>query len=569
MKKQVLICLFLQLVNCVEMRKQPERKSVRFQDDIEEGPSKSVSSDYFSFGQSKKKQKSRSSQKSTSSSSKKKPPQLKSALKPTKNPVIIAATTGAKSSNGAFDISSFRSTDNNSKAFIGDASSIGALDRNSIFYDSDQGPYVPQNPYRNIGPTPEIIDALSPERFWLPPNAPMTQEIPGPYLPYAQGVPGELAFDRRIRSEDVYLPQLTGITGPRDCGLTVDPLTTAEIANTSGVAAVDPYVPPYRLDRVLPPLNPVTPIPGGNIIDPLSPTVNNIRGPFFPDNPRNDGAYFVTEDIPPPQLVARDIEDGPYIVERVTDPIVFFDPVESQTVVYDPSSNFTRLYDPETDPELPIEELITETTYSTNSFPASSSRINGRLLKSMDANENGPRKPVFWILKKLNEENYKELEKSGGINGQPPQTGAANGARARIIYQTRDINPLKPAPPPKKQHISIKKPAKTQHQSSNPSSSTVSDHNPENIRIMLTRSNPNDEEKVQEKTGKISKTIKEEKGSNYKVTLVYRPIVDIDIGKRYDGFKANSNKNSAKSSFKPSFLALKVSLLLLLATLIL
>ena len=538
------------------------RKSVRFQDNIEEEPSDSsnASSDYFTFGEPKKKKKSQSShyQKSTAST-KQQAPKLKSALKSSKKPLKIISSTGTKSSGGVFDISSYRSNDPNAKAFIGDASSLNLGSRNSMFGESDQGPYVPPNPYRNVGPTPEIIDALSPERFWLPPNAPITQNIPGPFLPYAQGNPGGLPADTRIRNEEAFLPQVQGLTGPRDFDIPVDPRTPAEILTQTGIAVVDPYVPPYRPPCEIIPLNPVTPIPGGNIIDPLSPQVNNVRGPFFPDNPRNDGAYLVTADLPPPQLVARDIDDGAYVVERVTDPIVFFDPVQGQTVVFDPLRNFTRLYNPETDPELPAEA-----TAGIAAVPITGGRINGGLLKSM--NPNGANQPAFWILKKLDEGAQNDFEKSSGKIGQQSQARTSNGARGQVLFHKCDINPLKPAPPPKKQHISVKKPSKVQQGS-------PKQPNPENIRIQLTTTNPNGEEEGQEKSGKVSKT---DKGGNnqYKVTLVYKPIVDIDMGKRYNGFKANSNSNNKKKNdaglwIKPSIPTFSLSLLLLVASLIL
>lgn len=589
MKKQFLILLFLNLINSLELGRYSNKKSVRFQDNIEEEPTDSASSDYFTFGVPKKKKKSRPSSSShyqkSMSSSKQENPKLKSALKSTnKKPLVIASSSGVKSNGGAFDISSYRSNDPNVKAFIGDASSINARSKNGLYDDSDMGPYVPDNPFRNIGPTPEIIDAVSPERFWLPPNAPITQNIPGPFLPYAQGVPGQMPVDNSIRVDEFYLPQVQGLTGPRDFDLPVDTRTPAEILAETGIATVDPYVPPYQPPLELTPLNPVTPIPGGNIIDPLSPQVNNIRGPFFPDEPRNDGAYLVTADLPPPQLVARDIDDGPYIVERVTDPIVFFDPVQGQTVVFDPLRNFTRLYNPETDPELPLEDpnvnsgTVAETG-GVAAIPIATGRINGGLLKSM--NSDGPSRPAFWILKKLDDLNLKDYEKSGGINGQQIQAQAArssNGARnGHIIYQKCDINPLKPPPlpqqTPKKQHISVKKPAKVQPGNPEP--------NPENIRIQLTSANPNEQEAVgdgHEKRGKIDNKEKENKSSktskgeknNYKVTLVYRPIVDIDIEKRYSGFKANSNhKNEAGSWTKPSISTVSVSLLILFVSLIL
>jgi hypothetical protein len=572
MKKQVLIFLFLHSINSLEMVRHSNKKSVRFQDNIEEEPTDSASSDYFTFGAPKKKKKSRPSQSKYFKSTipPKQPPKLKSALKSTnKNPIVIASSSGVKSNGGAFDISSYRSNDPNVKAFVGDASSLNSHSKNGLFDDSDLGPFVPRNPFRNIGPTPQILDAVSPERFWLPPNAPITQNIPGPFLPYSQGVPGQLpAVDNRIRVEEAFLPQVQGLTGPRDFDVPVDPRTPAEILTQTGIAAVDPFVPPYRPPCVITPLNLVTPIPGGNIINPLSPQVNNVRGPFFPDDPRNDGAYLVTADLPPPQLVARDIDDGPYIVERVTDPIVFFDPVQGQTVVFDPLRNFTRLYNPETDPELPLDDpnvnsgIVSETD-GTMAIPVATGRTNGGLLKSMSTNGNGGQSlPAFWILKKLEDLNLKDYEKSGGINGQQQQPKAqsrtSNGARGgQIIYQKCDINPLKPAPPPpkpKKQHISIKKPTKIQIGNPEP--------NPEHIRIQLTTTNPNEDGvgdgheksgKIANKENKYTKPSKDEK-NNYKVTLVYRPIVDIEIEKRYGGFKANNNnhKNEAGSWPKPS-----------------
>jgi hypothetical protein len=152
-------------------------------------------------------------------------------------------------------------------------------------------------------------------------------------------------------------------------------------------------------------------------------------------------------------------------------------------------------------------------------------------------------------LKKLDEGTSKQFEKSGG-NSQARTSNGGQGSR--LIYQKCDINPLKPAPPAKKQHISVKKPAKAQQQPT-----------PENIRIQLTSSNPNEDGEGQEKSGKSSKTGGKGEKNPYKVTLVYRPIVDIDIEKRYAGFKANSNKNDAGNLLQPSIPNLSLSLVIL------
>lgn len=553
---------------------------MRFSDNLVQEQQQQSESYDFNFGEPVKHKKCQSRNSRNSNNFK-----LKSALKsaPMKDQVIFSTASTSQTprpsiNSGAFDMSSAGSSN---KAFFNEPSSLGLVDNANIYGDSDDGPIQPQNPYRNIGPTPQFLASVGPERFWLPPNAPITSEIPGPFLPYNQGIPGQIPFDSSLPVPDAYLPQVTGITGPRDPLITNDPITAEELARRTGPATIGSFVPEYRPPSELTPLNPVTPIPGGNIIDPLSPQVNNIRGPFFPDNPRNDGAYLITADVPPPQLVARDLEDGPYIVERVIDPIVFFDPVQNRTVVFDPLRNFTRLYNPQTDPELPIDDAETEpnplnTANGQVQQPATTfSRLNGgnndNLLKSFRnggpeeiKSQKAPVQPAFWILKKLEndvvfpEDNLKSFEKS--FNYQQNQNGNMNGASStgsRVIFQS------KPAPSmsqPQEKPVSLlkssskkKKPiVRVSHYKAN--LQEPQQNPPEQFRIQLASSNPNEESS--ENTTKSSKTTTEvsEGGNNNKVqvTLVYRPIVDIELGKRYNGFKANGNVHHKNSAFKLS-----------------
>lgn len=576
--KRIIVLLLLKLIDAHRHGRQSNaRKSVTFKD-YDEYEGDDSSDYYFNFGDNSSKKRKQTS--SVNASKKQQPKQLnlKSALKknssnPPKPNQIIFQSNNLHQSTGVFDIS--RSTDGSNKAFVRDASSIG-LENANIFIESndnaDEGPIYPSNPYRNVGPTAQILDDLSPQRFWLPPNAPMTQTIPGPFMPRYVGVPGTnpAAFNFALTSDNTQFDNIQ-YTGPRYTeDIQVDPLTAAEIAQQTGIGTLDSYRPPYVVPQDLPPLDPVTPIPGGEIIDPLSPQVNNVRGPFFPEQPVQAGPFLFEPQEP--QLVGRDLQEGPYIVERVTDPIVFFDPTRGETVLYDPLRDFTRRYNPETDPELPIEDDNTPVTTANNSGTSGATNgaqtyqitpqvvqqqpgmNGGGFLKSMSDTRNGmepPRHPAFWILKHLDPS---ELEKSGGggMNGNSNSNSNSNG---RIIFQSPNTkslhNPQPPKPPSKKKLISHYKAPKQQNsQVPNPSAPV------ENFRIQLTSTNEENQGKRASNSkntpDKTEKTDKNQKSGGYRVTLVYRPIVDIDLKKRYGGFKAQGNE--ASSNLRPSIL---------------
>ena len=559
MKSILFISLFLLDVSECEKKERlsnRKSKSVRFSDKLV----REQSSDYFDFGQQSTKGKIKRKEKeftNTIKSTKSKPPhnppplpykKLKSALKST--------NTNHVSSNGggAFNISSF-GTSNSNRAFYNDPSSIGQqLDDYSNIYGansiSDNGA-SPQISQRNVGPTPELISSLSPERFWLPPNAPITKEIPGPFLPYYQGVPGKVIFDSNIPiPEDAYSPQVTDLTGPRD------PISNfaKELTRQNGVASIGNYEPPFKPPCEILPLNQVTPLPGGNIIDPLSPQVNNVRGPFFPNNPVTDGAFLVTN-----SQMEMDLEDGTYSAERVIDPIVFFDPLQGQAVVFDPLRNFTRLYNTETEPELPAEAFESGTA----STPSTQSIFNqNSLLKSSGV---PPSQPLFWILKRQEIEletdgnNCNGLEKSG-INGNC-ESGNKNGASApRILFQSKS---LAASPKVDKKTTKTKKPIIRVSHYKAPNIPPQQQRNAqidpkEHFRIQLASSNPNEPSKEATKPS--------DNGDNKKVqiTLVYRPIVDIELGKRYKGFKAANNNNNSASKLAP-LLSIKTTISVFIA----
>ena len=593
LSNRILFLLILELVRGDNNNGQSNsKKSVTFKEDLED-VQENASSEYFNFGDKSSKKLKKSSASMSQSKSYTKSQQshsqsqqrrnhrpsfemkLKSALK-RKEPQLIYQSNSQKS-NGAFDMSkSIENSSVNKRALYGDVSSFGGqLENANAYIESNNGAYVPPNPYRNVGPTPQILSDLSPERFWLPPNAPITQEIPGPFLPISYGVPGQVPVTNGLPIVDFYSPGVPDYTGPRDIdNVQVDPLTPADIARQSGVGTIGTYRPPYEVPRILQPLNPVTPIPGGNIIDPLSPQVNNLRGPFFPNRPLNDGAFLMEAEQP--QIIARDLEDGPYIVERVTDPIVFFDPIRGQTVIYDPVRDFTRLYNPETDPQLPIEEedavSSSETGTETTNMAATGAsngaqqaqtqlrqnRMNGgAFLKSMLDTKNGgepPKNPAFWILKHITNS---ELEKSNGSNGN------SNG---RIIFQGANVKSPDASQSPKKaSKKQIISHYKAPNQVQNPQiPQAVQPASPvENFRIQLASTN---DEKEEKNVSKTEKTGNDSKDISYKVTLVYSPIVDIDLKKRYGGFKAQGN--DATYSSKPSIITtLSIALIFLIIVL--
>lgn len=523
MKRKILFLAFLQIIFASKSdRSDNAKKTVRF---------KGIRSDEgvdFNFGEPVKK---------TRKKQHVKPGQVIFSSKTRDNPEYSSSSSNAKSSE--------RHHFYNPKL----------LEKANIFMESedgDAGPYTPPNPYRNVGPTPEFLSAVGPERFWLPPNAPMQQEIPGPWLPYYRGVPGTALYDNRLRVEDAALPQVTGLTGPRDPQDEIlSGPTFPEELSVNGAPNVNTFVPPYQPPCMLTPLNPVTPLPGGNIIDPISPQVTNVRGPFFPDDLRADGAYLLDADAEDPQLFAQNFEDGPFVVERVVDPIVFFDPSIGQTVVFDPIRNFTRLYNPETDPELPIDSPLPVAPSSIPPFNGGNAVLK-TTFNSID-------KPSFWIMKRAQASghNLKSLEKAtqATINGQQaqihpkPQTNGKNGATTagRIIHQPPGI--LKKVNHPPTQNTPQQPPKNSPQPTAN------------QFRIQL-KENPNVLQKKQTdptpktKGSPITNSGIPGRRNKHSVIPARKPVVETDISKRYSGFKANSHSKNSAQLVNPSIISL-------------
>lgn len=278
---------------------------------------------------------------------------------------------------------------------------------------------------QQVGPTPELIADLSPNRFWLPQNAPITNRFQGPGNPYYRGVPGQ-EFSP-IPNVEAASPQLFPITGPRDVvdQVIVDPIDPADL----DVINLTPQV-PLETEPPLnqPELRRITPLQPA-VTDPFNPEVTNNNGPFFPGQPTTSGPFIA--EPPAQQLFAQPLNDGPYVVEPVRDLIVFFDPNSGNIFVYDPIRDFIRLYNPETDPMLlddTQQAALGGTTLQQLQQQQSSPQMtvfnpnnpSGGVMKSMNGagGNNKLQKPRFWIMTQRGRNDKQALEKNGSAQPQ-------------------------------------------------------------------------------------------------------------------------------------------------------
>ncbi len=424
---------------------------------------------------------------------------------------------------------------------------------------ADQSAFLPQPQNLNaqlqenggrhqIGPTPQTLAYTSPQRFYLPQNAPITRRFDGPNLPTYYGVPGQ---DRpSVPNFEAYNPIVENYVGQRDTNagqIIVDPIDTDELEVINTTPQEAPYTGPETFTQ----LRQVTPLQPA-LTDPLAPDVTNNRGVFFPNQPATSGPFIAT--APEPQLIAQPLEDGPYFVEPVRDPIVFFDPNSNQTLVYDPLRDYTRSYNPETDPELhddteigamqaqgfDQEQFITTATVNVNGGFINLNNPNGGAVQKSGGIA-GIKTPKFWIIRRQQQQGY---EKS-----------AINGARLEnpLIKSItkRNVNSGDPLLKSSEQSAKIIPIASI---TGNPAMKQQKGkpHGTEQLIIQLSQPKPEDppkETKItqNQKASPQSKT----KTSGY-VKLVYSPIVEVSMGSRYKGFKAQGS--SAATTIHPRLL---------------
>lgn len=446
---------------------------------------------------------------------------------------------------------------------------------------------------RQLGPTPQSLAYTSPQRFYLPQNAPMTgRAVQGPNLPLYYGVPGQDIPP--IRNLDAYSPQVgDGYVGQRDAGfdqVIVDPVADSDldVLNTNPIEAAVPIVPPCvqtELRRVTP-LQPA-------VTNPLSPEVTNNRGPFFPNQPETAGAFIQTP--PEPQLIAQPLDDGPYYVEPVRDPIVFFDPNSNQTLVYDPLRDFTRPYNPDTDPE-----LMDDVSFASASAAAvqDQARLQQQQPDAANPSSNNPNvggplllksggqagssttaaaaaahnsSPKFWIIRRQPIDNGYEKSTINGAASQPPpppppvsnenliikSIGKRNLNAGLIQAEAQPIVLLKSGErnqavttngkfsnvPTEKLIVQVKSQQQQQQQRQQQLSKNTN-NSKKSLFTESTPTAPNNDSNSNSNRSPTKSTLKDDQGRGY-VKLVYSPIVEVPIGgSRYQGFKAQGSSSA-------------------------
>jgi hypothetical protein len=391
---------------------------------------------------------------------------------------------------------------------------------------------------RQIGPTRQSLAYTSPQRFYLPQNAPITSRFEGPNLPVYYGVPGGVI--PRIPNVDSYSPFVENYVGQRDdlTQIIVDPTDPDEL----DIIDTTPLEAPYIGPDVFTQLRQVTPLQPA-VTDPLAPEVTNNRGVFFPNQPGTSGAYIQTG--PEPQLIAQPIDDGAYFVEPVRDPIVFFDPNSNQTLVYDPLRDYTRLYNPETDPELQDdaefggdeEQPMLMTTNPNNPNGGFNSAPQSALLKS-----GGVKSTKFWIIRKHQPMQGYEKSAINGAASQPTNplvktmmkrnVNTGEWTESKVIYAGK----------PKQKGGPVGEQMLVQF-------------NPNSFEKLIVQNDPSKEQiQTIHKTSTTNPQTAQpqpqpKKPASGYIKLVYSPIVDVPIGSRYPGFKAqNSSSAPIKST---------------------
>jgi hypothetical protein len=269
---------------------------------------------------------------------------------------------------------------------------IGTPEQQQLYDEASAWADLEPNIYQVMQETPsnrEYRYRAGPERFWAPPNAPMTETLPGPFLPIYEGVPGQPINGRRLVNNEAFSnpnPTVMFKTARRNSDVVDPPI---------GYINRDPTQNFYPPVNGFDPRFPVTPQQPGNLVDPLSPQVNNINGPFHPIEAKEIGSYFpfvnteASPTLPPSQL---------------GEPVYLFDPAANETTVFDPLSNTVRPFNADTDPTDLVPSIP---------LPAAALDSQTPLTKSMSKTAAAP--SYLWLLAK---QQNSPLTKSTANKGQ-------------------------------------------------------------------------------------------------------------------------------------------------------
>ena len=296
-----------------------------------------------------------------------------------------------------------------------DNDAIEPLNTEEIIYDERQAWALPDyNQAMQTTPSDaEYVYRAGPERFWMPANAPIKKEFPGPFLPLFNGVPGQTVNDavpvanalaefdppfmtRRIRNSDVTDPKV-------------------------GYAALDPTEAFLPDASTYNPRNPITPLQPGNLSNPLNPAMNNYNGVFNPQQPFQETAFlpFVRESVNINDTLAdADLAKSGQSLGSV----YLYDPLLNQAVVFDPNTNKTRKYTMKTDPPLQFDTPLPLNSAKASNLEKTTNPASNYvwLMKPLDKSTtpNAPKKSIL----------TNALDRSSGTYTLPAPPGA-NAAR--------------------------------------------------------------------------------------------------------------------------------------------